>query len=37
VSDYTRENRALEVLRDAQITVVARPIERAEEAAAPQV
>jgi hypothetical protein len=32
-SDYVRENRALETLRDAQITVVPRPIDDADEAA----
>jgi hypothetical protein len=32
-SDFVRENRALEELRDAHITVVARPIEQAGEAA----
>jgi hypothetical protein len=32
-SDYVRENRALEALRDAPITVVPRPIDDADEAA----
>jgi hypothetical protein len=32
-SDYVRENRALETLRDAQITVVPRPIDDVDEAA----
>ncbi|HEV8207245.1 MAG TPA: hypothetical protein VGR04_11220, partial [Acidimicrobiia bacterium] len=30
--DYVRENRALETLRDAQITVVPRPIDDADQA-----
>jgi len=34
-SDYVRENRALEELRDAPITVVPRPSEHAGEAARP--
>jgi len=34
-SDYVRENRALEELRDAEITIVPRPSEHAGEAARP--
>jgi hypothetical protein len=36
-SDFVRENRALEVLRDARITVVARPNRDADEAASVNV
>ncbi len=36
-SDYVHENRALEELRDARITVVARPTEDADEGASANV